>query len=105
MTKIYIAGKMTGVENYNFPKFDAVEKELKEKGFKVVNPANIARRIANRNGKPLHLISTHIFMREDIKQLLTCDAIYFIPGWEESKGAQIERSIAFACGIRIIETK
>ena len=34
----FIAGPMRGYENYNFKKFDDIEKRLKGLGFDVVNP-------------------------------------------------------------------
>ena len=42
------------------------------------------------------------YMRRDIKQLCDCDYIYFIKGWENSKGCCLENSIAFQLGINVL---
>jgi len=39
-------------------------------------------------------------MREDIEALLECDAIYMIPGWQNSPGATFELTVSNMCGIR-----
>ena len=40
-------------------------------------------------------------MREDLKQLLKCTAIYFMPGWEKSAGCQLEFNIATQIGLAV----
>ena len=39
------------------------------------------------------------FMAGDLEMLSRCDAIYMLPGWEDSKGAQIEHSRAIELGV------
>lgn len=39
------------------------------------------------------------FMGEDIKQILTCDAIYLCERWNKSKGCRAEFNIAMVYGI------
>ena len=41
------------------------------------------------------------FMREDIRALLDCAAIFMLDGWERSVGARTEHMIAAVCGLRI----
>ena len=42
--KIFIAGPMRGYPNYNFDKFDRIEKLLKDNGIECINPGRISRK-------------------------------------------------------------
>lgn len=83
--KIYIAGPMTGRPGLNFPAFFAEAKRLRALGWHVINPAEI---------NPDHTMPWRECMRRDIAQLVTCDAIQMLPGWQQSKGATLEHHIA-----------
>lgn len=88
--RIYLAGPMTGYEGLNFPAFHRAAAALREAGFDVVNPAEI-------NTDPT--ARWEDCMRADIAQLVTCERIALLPGWEQSRGARIEASIANALGM------
>ncbi|MDO9277669.1 MAG: DUF4406 domain-containing protein [Polaromonas sp.] len=92
MTKIYIAGPMSGLVDFNFPAFHRMAATFRAKGFEVVNPAEI-----NAN------CSADWFgcLRADIRELVTCDAIVMLSGWEKSKGAKLEKHIADQLGMEI----
>lgn len=92
--KIYIAGPMTGLPELNFPAFHAEAKRLRALGYEVVNPAEI-------NVDPS--TGWAQCMRADIKELVTCDGIAMLHGWEKSKGATLEQHIAKALGMFITE--
>lgn len=94
MKRIYIAGPMTGLPNLNFPAFHAEATKLRANGFDVVNPAEI---------NPDHSMSWHDCMRRDIAELVKCDAIRLLPGWERSSGAQLEEHIANRLAMQIFE--
>ena len=83
--KIYVAGPMSGLPGFNFPAFHAKAAELREEGFEVVNPAEI---------NPDTSMAWAECMRADIAELVTCDGIQMLPGWENSKGATLEHHIA-----------
>lgn len=83
--RIYIAGPMTGYPELNFPAFHAAAAQLRAAGFVAVNPAEI-------NADPT--AGWNQCMRQDIAQLVTCDALVLLPGWEHSRGATIERRLA-----------
>lgn len=91
--RVYLAGPMTGIPDLNFPAFHAAAASLRASGFEVVNPAEI-------NADPSAGWSA--CMREDIAQLVTCQAIALLPGFERSKGATLERHIALALEMREI---
>lgn len=92
--KIYIAGPMTGYPDLNFPSFHAEAARLRALGIDVVNPAEI-------NADP----ATEWLdcMRADICELVTCDGIALLPGWEASRGAGIEHGLARCLGLLIYE--
>lgn len=92
--KAYIAGPMRGIEKLNFPAFNHAEKVLKREGYKVVNPA----KINEAPGAPWEEC-----MKADIKELLTCDCIFVLSGWEKSKGAQFEVYIGRMLGMAIVD--
>ncbi len=95
MGAIYIAGPMTGIPEFNYPMFNAVAKDLRDKGIEVRNPAE---NDAGSTGKPWEF-----YMRLALRSLLECDAVVLLPGWRGSRGARIEESIAHALGMKVWE--
>lgn len=90
--KIYVAGPMTGLPDFNYPAFHAAAAALRAVGHQVENPAE--------NPDPA-CKSWAGYMRMALAQLVTCDAIYLLKGWERSKGANIECDLAFVLGLEI----
>jgi hypothetical protein len=91
--RIYIAGPMTGLPQFNFPAFNAEAARLRAMGHQVVNPAEIN---AGREGE-----GWAACIRRDVAQLLTCDAIRMLPRYEWSRGARLELYIATALDFEI----
>ena len=88
--RVYLAGPMTGYENFNFPAFNAAAQRLRAEGFDVVNPAD-------------HGIVEGAewadYLRFDLGKLVQCASIALLPGWEASKGANLEVSVAQKLGM------
>lgn len=84
--KCYISGKISGIEHQAPELFANAEKEVVLLGFQPVNPMTI-----NHSG---HDQSWEGFMKEDIKALMDCDAIYLLRNFRTSKGANIEKILA-----------
>lgn len=80
---------MTGIEGMNFPAFHAAAAALLACGYEVVNPAD--------HGEGEYTWVE--YMRRDITDLLTCDGIALLPGWEQSKGAFLEVTICKYLGL------
>ncbi|MCW2132909.1 DUF4406 domain-containing protein [Arthrobacter sp. VKM Ac-2550] len=104
--KIYLAGPMTGLPNYNFPAFDAAAAHLRELGHEVFSPAENDRDNGyNPEGSNGHDAAEHGFdLRAALKDDLSwiCDhaeAVALLPGWTRSKGANAEVALANALGI------
>lgn len=92
MKRVYIAGPMSGLPQLNFPAFHAAAAHVRAMGLEAINPAEI---------NPDTTASWSDCMRADIAQLVTCDAILLLPGWEKSRGATLEHHIAQTLGMRI----
>lgn len=83
--KAYISGRISGINlNLARSRFDEAEQLLLSVGFDdVYNPM-----------KHQDCETWHQYMRRDIIELMNCDVIFMLNGWELSKGARIEQSIA-----------
>lgn len=84
-SRVYVAGPMTGLPDLNFPAFHAAAAELRAQGLHVENPAEHGETEGAEWGD---------YLRYDLGRLATCSAIYLLPGWEKSKGAQLEAHVA-----------
>ena len=93
LMKIYISGKITGMEAEARELFNLAEAELRFRGFDPVNPMALNHE---------HDGSWHSYMRQDVKALCDCDAIYMLTNWADSKGAIIEHTIAMHLGISVL---
>lgn len=87
--KIFIAGPMRGYENYNFKKFDFVQKLLEDKGYSVVNPARISRKFKEKDvNSDIAVYNKMVDMQQEAEK--TCNAILLLDGWQWSEGARLE---------------
>ena len=94
--KIYVAGPMTGLTEFNYPAFHAAAAALRAVGHQVENPAE--------NPDPA-CKSWAGYMRMALAQLATCDAVYILPGWRVSRGARIEHGLALDLGLDVQDFK
>jgi hypothetical protein len=92
MKRIYIAGPMTGLPEFNFPAFNAEADRLRALGHDVSNPADHG---------VIDGYEWRDYMRLDIAQLIACERIHLLPGWEKSRGATLEHHIASALGMEV----
>lgn len=96
--KMYLAGPMSGIPEYNFPKFDKAIDQLVDVKLEVVSPHSIDHGETPENrGK----LPYETYIRAGLKLLLECDGIIMMDGWELSKGCMTELYVASACGMRI----
>ena len=91
--RIYVAGPMSGLPDFNYPAFHAEAKRLRNAGWHVENPAE---------NPPPPCGSWEGYMRLALAQLVTCDAITLLPGWTRSKGACIEHFVAVHLGLAVV---
>lgn len=83
--RVYIAGPMSGLPEFNYPSFHAAEEWLIARGYVVENPA--------RPGQ-VEGWGWLDYMRRAIGQLITCDTVLMLDGWQDSPGARIEERLA-----------
>lgn len=88
----YVSGPMTALPELNKPAFAAEAARMRALGFEVINPAE------NDLGPGA---KWEAYMRVDLAQLLTCNSVILLPGWERSDGAQLELHVARALGMTI----
>ena len=78
--KVYLAGKITGDPNYR-EKFAAAAKKLEERaGVTVISPAVTPEGLKKAD-----------YMRICFAMLESADTAVFLPDWEDSPGAQLEK--------------
>jgi hypothetical protein len=93
---VYLAGKMRGVEKFNFPRFEAAAKDLESKGWTVLSPHRMDLEIGFDPNKTLEAQNFHIedCVRRDVDAIIKSDAIALLPRWTTSAGATCEYYLA-----------
>lgn len=115
-SKVYVAGPMRGIPEFNFPAFNAAADMLRQIGCEVFNPAqkdnerhgtDISK--GNATGDEAIASAQHGFnLREALGLDLAwicaeADAVALLPGWQKSKGATAEKATAEALGLLVVE--
>lgn len=88
--KIYIAGAMTGYDDFNKPAFNIAAQEMSSLGHVALNPAIL----------PLGL-SQPEYMDICMAMIRCADGLFMLSGWESSKGAVAEHALAVKLGLAI----
>lgn len=91
--RLYLAGPMTGFEDFNFPAFNAMAAELRARGYVVENPAEHG---------VVEDAEWADYMAYDLTRLGLCGQVAVLPGWENSKGARLEVHIARELGMPVV---
>ncbi len=84
--RLYIAGPMTGIKDFNFPEFHRVTKLMREAGYDGLNPAEKDCGSTNK--------SWEFYMKLSIKELMGCEGLCTLDGCANSKGANLEIYLA-----------
>ena len=100
--KIYIAGPMTGIARWNRPTFVKAAERLRGLGWEVTSPVEIADAFGSQNTIVTTPGLLDTVIDEELAQIATCDAIYLLTGWENSRGAKTELLLALEKGMDVI---
>lgn len=110
--KVYIAGPMSGLPQFNFPAFYAAAKTLRAMNFEVVSPAELDDEedagvaMASSTGNPNDAKrSWGDFLARDVKLLADGDikGIVFLPDWCKSRGARLEATVGLLCNFTFFQ--
>ncbi len=102
--RIYLAGPMTGYEEFNFPAFHAAAAKLRDLGHYVFSPAE---NDLIRYGDDFLQHPARFNLRDTAQDDLLwisrmAEAIALLPGWEMSKGARAEKAVAEWIGLEVM---
>lgn len=114
--KLYIAGPMTGIPQFNVPFFDRVAAELRAQGHDVVSPAELdspemrAAALKSTDGAlaPLEQATKETWgevLARDVRVLSDhgIQAIALLPGWKKSRGANLEATVGLLNKLEFFE--
>lgn len=95
--KIYVAGKIGGLSEQQYTElFKRGAAEAEALGYEAITPLDFPHD---------HDKSWQSYMKEDVTEMLKCDAVYALNNWRHSPGATIEIDIALKLGLNIIHQK
>jgi hypothetical protein len=92
--KVYISGPIAGYDLHErWHTFEITQNTLEYAGATTFNPM--------KNGLSVDAPRNE-HLKKDIAELVTCDFIYLLNGWEKSEGCRVELDVALACGIKVL---
>ena len=89
--KIYIAGPMSGLPDFNRAAFNHAHVLLGSKGHIILNPALLPDGLSQAE-----------YMDICLAMLRCADGIYMLEGWEHSAGARAENALAEKLELEIL---
>ena len=92
--RVYISGPMSGLEREQYLEiFWRADQALRDQGYRnIVNPINVW---ACRWPWLYRIVGYRLTLLYDLWLLMRCDRIYKLPGWRDSRGANIESCVAY----------
>ncbi len=115
---IYIAGPMRGIDQFNFPAFDAARDRFTAWGYEVISPADLDRDAGFdplSSPEPADSGELGTVILRDVQAITRelrpvdgpdrFDAIALLPGWEKSKGAAVEVALGKFLGLTFVDAE
>lgn len=90
--RVYLSGPITNVKNYK-GLFMFAEELVGWEAEQIYNPAS---QIPSSS-------SWEQAMHRCLSEITNYDTVVMLPGWNVSRGARLERDVALACGMRVLE--
>ena len=91
---VYLSGPMTGLPDFNRPAFHAAAAALRAQGYVVINPAEVD---LGPDATWSDYMRIHL---AEIARRVT--QVFVLPGWEGSRGAQLEVHVARSLGLPVV---
>ena len=91
LEKLYLAGPMSGVVQFNYPSFHEAAARLRALGFEVLNPAELFHEILEDGYSPKNW---EFYMKGALREMMVCDSLVMLENWDMSRGATIEKELA-----------
>jgi hypothetical protein len=102
--KIYLAGRMTGVDQFNFPLFAEATASLRRQGHEVASPAEHDLESGfDPTLNSLEGFNPETAMRWDLDRVYWADAVVVLPDWQKSRGAAIETRLCWFLGKPVLQ--
>lgn len=99
MKRFYLAGQMTGADNFNYDAFHMWAQRLRDLYADTAEVINPAENFEGDQGLPYRT-----YIETAIGQVASADAVFLLPEWYNSrKGAYIELMIALGLGLHVYE--
>lgn len=108
----YLGGQMSHIAQFNIPRFKQVEEILHNNGYNIISPNEIdddvirKESLASEDGDPRkRSVKYERLLARDLTiiSMPACVGGIFIPGWRESYGAVLEKTVLEALGKQVLE--
>lgn len=99
---MYLSGPMSGYPDFNAASFFRATDILREKGYVVINPHELPEPDITGMSE---LAAWAEYLARDVMlfaRITNPVILVLLPGWEQSRGALLERAVAMQRGFRVI---
>ena len=88
--RLYVAGPMTGLPEFNYPAFRTAGALLREVGHEPLNPIDAE----DHNPTPGTPQAWDWYMRHALRMVVAAEGLALLEGWHRSRGARLEVHVA-----------
>lgn len=108
--RLYLAGPMTGIPQFNFPQFEQWTGLLRADGYEVISPHESdppdvqAVAWASKTGDPADIPPSGgkaVTAVKNVQDISECDGVALLPNWTKSSGTVHEIATAVRFGLPV----